>query len=1232
MTSPVIKTGSSIGVASTSTQQPTNAAQASGLASLITATAAPAFTALGSPHASSPLSVVSPSALQRQAEKKVAPEIDTLVELGKAGGTTEVSWAQTEAYINEKIRTLLVDINDPKKRPSVRSDLCKLSRISSTYYCVLKEEIFNLLIRVIEEDPITQQSANGVLEVVIDLNSDLALSKAQMLTTPFQKKLARAFSASVELFLRHYNIKHFNAVMEEQKKALLATQKSFSNLNTHEIVDIEFANQVAIEASKRLTSDLTGFKDFFERLTHFATAIGKAYNKDLASFLLEFAQTFQGLDNKIKEKWFEALFALRDLVQKAPDTMDKVTIIQTMLATKKESYDWKFIYGALEILVEVVSQIQDVKMLEAVLFGQAATGINAAATESLGLAKETAALSAAAAQSIAPRLPGIVEFLEFNGYVTKALVATESDRKQDSAIQDKAKELCTQIIKKLSATSEGTAIVRMLEVYKQWINSKNDKGSSPLILAARKGDLEACKVLLKIGSNPLATDSDGFNAMHMAARSGNTEIVRLLLDQKQLLNARSKNGKTPLLLALSWCPQKETREQRATTCVVLMTAGADPLTDMWGENAMHYAVRDGQCHIVRVLIALHKQLINSKNAYGETPLILAAKKAERDDEVMCEILLAAGADPYATNSQGLNAIQLAQMSLGEWKGAIVRLLSKYNPLTTKEDDSSAMHWAALFGQTEILRLLIANKQPIDSKNKRGETPLMHAALGGYLDACEILLKAGANPNTKNGEGRNAMQCAWKAEIVKLLSAHMKQLDSKQMASASPVETAAVEEEPISDFHTAITIGDIESVEKYISQNKKLANTKDLDEIPLILAAKAGHLKICEILIKDGADPLAKDWKGRNAMHWAVSENNIEIVRLLSVHKQLIDSKNNAGETPLSSAAQRGYLEVCKLLLNAGADPLATADEGRWNAMHYAASNGRTEIVRLLLAYKPLIDSKDEDGKTPLILAAFTNRLETFQILLQASADSLATEGGGWNAMHYAAKNGNTEMVRMLSVFTQLIDSKNGIHQTPFMLAAQQGRLGVCEVLLKAEANPLATDMDHWNAMHYAASKGNVDTVRMLSGHKQLIDVINNKGRTPLMEAARVPNDFDSYKQECYVKVCEILVKAGADLFAKDVEGWNVMHFVAKGGNTEMVKKLSCHKDLINSANYFGRTPLILASEEGDLEVCAILLKAGANPSAADQDGLNAIHWATNAGETKVVKLLSAHMKQIDSKK
>lgn len=329
-----------------------------------------------------------------------------------------------------------------------------------------------------------------------------------------------------------------------------------------------------------------------------------------------------------------------------------------------------------------------------------------------------------------------------------------------------------------------------------------------------------------------------------------------------------------------------------------------------------------------------------------------------------------------------------------------------------------------------------------------------------------------------------------------------------------------------------------------------------------------------------------------------------------------------GMNALHKAAQEGNVDLCKALLAGGADPLAVAENG-WNAMFFALESEKVKVVNLLLTYKQLLESRNKRGSTPLIFAA-SKSLEIFEMLLKAGADPLAAqEESGWNAMHFAAQEKQIEIVKRLSTYKQLIESRNKLEETPFLIAAKSGALEICETLLKAGADPLATKKDGINAIHLATMQGKTEVVKLLSPYRELVNAKSEGNLTPLILALCSDNE----NQE----ICNILLKAGADQLAVDVDGWNTIHHASKNGKVEILKILLTHKQLINAPTKKGFTPFILASQEGHLEICKMLLKAGANPLAANEEGVNAMLSAAQEGKIAIIKLLLPYKQLINSK-
>jgi len=116
----------------------------------------------------------------------------------------------------------------------------------------------------------------------------------------------------------------------------------------------------------------------------------------------------------------------------------------------------------------------------------------------------------------------------------------------------------------------------------QNVNGKDRYGHTPLIEAAKGGDLEAVKDMLHRGAEVDAQSDKGKTALHYAAANGHVEVVKLLLLQGAQVDARDREWRTPLMLAAIYgCNH---------TVHALLSAGADThVRTLAGNTALVYA-------------------------------------------------------------------------------------------------------------------------------------------------------------------------------------------------------------------------------------------------------------------------------------------------------------------------------------------------------------------------------------------------------------------------------------------------------------------------------------------------------------------------------------------------------------------------------------------------------------------------------------------------------------------
>ena len=176
------------------------------------------------------------------------------------------------------------------------------------------------------------------------------------------------------------------------------------------------------------------------------------------------------------------------------------------------------------------------------------------------------------------------------------------------------------------------------------------------------------------------------------------------------------------------------------------------------------------------------------------------------------------------------------------------------------------------------------------------------------------------------------------------------------------------------------------------------------------AAEHGHSQCLSLLFEAGA---AVD---RRALYVAARQGHSKIVQMLLENGAAKEKSKLHGAFVV--AAEFGKSEVATLLLAAGADAEAIIAEGAQTALHLAAEGGYVDTVRLLLEARADTNTAAGSGETPLHAAVWDSQLEIVRLLLEAKAD---TNKGrvdcGATALHFAAVQGELE------IFTLLLQAK-----------------------------------------------------------------------------------------------------------------------------------------------------------------------------------------------------------------
>ncbi|TFW10560.1 ankyrin repeat domain-containing protein [Oxalobacteraceae bacterium OM1] len=178
------------------------------------------------------------------------------------------------------------------------------------------------------------------------------------------------------------------------------------------------------------------------------------------------------------------------------------------------------------------------------------------------------------------------------------------------------------------------------------------------------------------------------------------------------------------------------------------------------------------------------------------------------------------------------------------------------------------------------------------------------------------------------------------------------------------------------------------------------------------AAQLNDARTVAGLLAKGFDPnTIEEARGENGLIRALREDAMDVFRVL-LNAPGIDLEQKAynGDTALMIASFKGNIPAVKALLEKGAEP----NRPGWTALHYAASEGHDEIVRILLDKSAYIDAESPNKTTPLMMAARGGHILTVKLLLDEGADLMLKNDLGMTALDFAQKSNSKDIAEGLA--------------------------------------------------------------------------------------------------------------------------------------------------------------------------------------------------------------------------
>ncbi|PPD53824.1 MAG: hypothetical protein CTY12_04355 [Methylotenera sp.] len=247
--------------------------------------------------------------------------------------------------------------------------------------------------------------------------------------------------------------------------------------------------------------------------------------------------------------------------------------------------------------------------------------------------------------------------------VRKAIVPAQSDVATLPAMIDEALKQGSSLEQELHNATIARDSTRIEYLLKRGakVDAKDTEGQTPLMVAAKGGDLSVINGLLEYKANPNAQDNDGWTAAMYAVKSNEPKIFRLLGKHKADFNMINKDGLTALAMAV--------HDNKANAAVAMLDNNANPDFAMGAAkyNALMLAVTKGNLTLAQTLLQ-YKANPNATNAGGVTPLMIAA---HRNHDMVISLLLKAGAKVDVKDDEGKTALMIAKEN--DAKNAVIQL-------------------------------------------------------------------------------------------------------------------------------------------------------------------------------------------------------------------------------------------------------------------------------------------------------------------------------------------------------------------------------------------------------------------------------------------------------------------------------------------------------------------------------------------------------------------------------
>lgn len=418
-----------------------------------------------------------------------------------------------------------------------------------------------------------------------------------------------------------------------------------------------------------------------------------------------------------------------------------------------------------------------------------------------------------------------------------------------------------------------------------------DNSSKDIIDAVMRND---CKFIInyyKLGNDINVLDERKETLLHKASRNNNYEVVDLLISLGVSVDSLNINGDT----------------------------------------ALHFAVKLKNNDIALKLI-LDGANVNVQNKKMVAPLHLASTNCDLN---IINILINHGARINITDENGLHPIHYAVKS-GDIK-TIKSLLELGSSLfATDLRKNSILHYACESGNDELVSYLLTKIKMTDFKNIYGQTALHLASINCTIKSIKSLIDLGYHLEIKDNNGDTPYDLALnnnKEENADFINKYLNSSEYREhfakyvlhnavcnnnyqyvLENINHINANGLDYFGRSLMYYALINENVRIVKHLYSMYARIKNVDSYKHSALLIAIYTANLEIIEFLLQKGANP-NDNFSDKSYLYYAISQNNIDLVKLLLNYGADISYIDNFHRTIYSYALEYACDEIIEFLLS-----------------------------------------------------------------------------------------------------------------------------------------------------------------------------------------------------------------------------------------------------------------------------------------------------------------------------